>query len=113
MNEVAIKNRNVDKLAKTKKKQTKKNKKKKTKKKTDVSRPTLVIFLFPLTRPCFFLCIGRLVEFFCLISQISYPLYFVVNYNETTKPDCTNAAKLNIFYARIAKKVMDNFTSIT
>ena len=40
-------------------------------------RPTLKIFLFPLTQPCF-TSMGQLVRFFFLTSQTRYPLNLIV-----------------------------------
>ena len=41
-------------------------------------RPTLKIFLFSLTRPCF-TSIGRSIRIFFLASQILYSLNLIVN----------------------------------
>ena len=56
-------------------------------------RPTLKIFLFPLTRPCFS-GMGRSVgKLFFLTSQIPYPLNLIVNSpNIGNKTKCTNDA---------------------
>ena len=54
-------------------------------------RPTLKVFLFPLTRPCFSGMVGRKTIF--LTSQIPYPLNLIVNSpNIGNKTKCTNDA---------------------
>ena len=65
-------------------------------------RPTLKIFLFPLTRPCFSgmgLLVGKL---FFLTSQIPYPLNLIVNSpNIGNKTKCTNNVTKNILFKDI------------
>ena len=61
-----------------------------------IKRPTLKIFLFPLTRPCF-TRMGRSVGFF-LTSQIGYPLNLIASLEATQQ----NTKKSLFFQDRLS-----------